>query len=484
MLSETELIELLKADALTVFGRAPETPADFNDLAVEIKKVTDGNLSRSTLMRLFGYVKTNHVPSRNTLSIVARYARYCGWADFVNHKELNLPNPALAPSDAETSSSDSADSPSAEETPTKNPAEEITEKTAQPPQEPEKTEEKIYQEVLAKVAAKYPDYEALASRKEAASRKRSIWKTVLATLILSLVILSLTIWVVHPHQKASTVSGWIWHTAGDSLHWSLNSKTGILTISGQGQMKNFEKADTKEGWKPYQDQIRSIVVENGVTSIGNNAFRRCEALRSVKLPESVTVIHETAFDRCILLDDIKLPKGLITLDNAAFYGCENLKEITIPSGITSLSFELFSFCTSMERCFIEGNVKLFCSYAFAQCHNLKEVTLPSSLQAIDTSCFTDCVSLEEMELPEGLVRVGEYAFHKCTSLRKVVIPSTVREVRRAAFEFCQVLDTIEVRALKEPDLGTAAFLGLPPTATLITPAGIDYSNWLEDFSLR
>ena len=115
-------------------------------------------------------------------------------------------------------------------------------------------------------------------------------------------------------------------TCGDNLTWVLDDE-GTLTISGTGEMADYSYFDNTS---PWGKQVKNVEIEDGVTSIGEFAFFRCQSLTSVSIPDSVTRIGEEAFGDCIKLTSVAIPSDVTSIGNNAFYGCHRLPHITIP----------------------------------------------------------------------------------------------------------------------------------------------------------
>ena len=135
---------------------------------------------------------------------------------------------------------------------------------------------------------------------------------------------------------------------GSNLSWELNHDSGIMTISGSGAMANFaygtgNDKDTPR-WMNNQDKVTTIVISEGVTTIGNEAFSSFHNLTSITIPNTITTIGEQAFLNCSNLESIVLPSALTKIGAKAFTGCENLKGIDIPNGVTAISEETFYCC--------------------------------------------------------------------------------------------------------------------------------------------
>jgi len=134
-------------------------------------------------------------------------------------------------------------------------------------------------------------------------------------------------------------------TCGSNLTWTLDDN-GTLTISGTGDMENWGYPNPSGApWK--SKSIKDIVIENGVTSIGNRAFYDCSSLTSITIPNSVTSIGNDAFEWCSSLTSITIPNSVTSIGNHAFDGCSSLTNITIPSSVTSIGNRAFYDCSSL-----------------------------------------------------------------------------------------------------------------------------------------
>ena len=157
---------------------------------------------------------------------------------------------------------------------------------------------------------------------------------------------------------------------GKDICWTL--KDGVLTVSGTGAMDNYNTVTYKAPWDAYASEIVSVVVENGITSIGDSAFFRCGSLESVSIADTVTGIGSSAFSYCKELTDLKLPAGLLKIGNDAFSNCEKLESVEIPAGVTSIG-----------------------SVAFLNCEALTSVVIPGSVSSIGQAAFSSCTALED-----------------------------------------------------------------------------------------
>ena len=178
-------------------------------------------------------------------------------------------------------------------------------------------------------------------------------------------------------------------TCEDNLTWTLDSE-GSLTISGEGIMRGYP-------WKAsHSSDIKSVIIENGITTISDSAFEECSELENVTIPSSVTYIGAYAFYKCSNLISINLPIGLETIRPAAFARCSSLTSIEIPSSVTQLFYWTFTGCSSLKSIEIPYGITSIGEEMFSGCKSLETVTLPSTIQYIVDSGFESCDSLKDV----------------------------------------------------------------------------------------
>ena len=235
---------------------------------------------------------------------------------------------------------------------------------------------------------------------------------------------------------------------GDNISWSL--KNGVLTISGNGRMYD------NYGGFDYRNDITSVVIESGVTSIGYYAFQNCIDLASVTIPNSVTSIGKRAFYYCSSLKDIILTNGITSIENYAFYGCTSLESIIIPNSVTQIDEYSFYGCTSLTDVTLSNNLKSISRQLFYGCSNLVNITIPDSISSIGASAFSGCTSLSSVIIPDSVSSIGDHAFNGCTSLSSVIIPDSVSNIYDRAFWLCTSLSRITIPS-SVLSIGSTAF---------------------------
>ena len=143
-------------------------------------------------------------------------------------------------------------------------------------------------------------------------------------------------------------------SCGDNVKYSLDTSTGVLTISGKGNMYNYLNPDAGEYEAPfYYEKITSVVINSGVTSIGNSSFSNL-SLTSITIPNSVTKIGDSAFFYCPRLTSVTIPNSVTSIGSSAFYGCTNLTNITIPDSVTKIGLSAFDYCTILKDVYYTG----------------------------------------------------------------------------------------------------------------------------------
>ena len=188
-----------------------------------------------------------------------------------------------------------------------------------------------------------------------------------------------------------------------SIIAKLSRDTNTLTISGTGEMMSFGSS-SREAWfgADCENFIQNVIVEEGVTRIGNYAFKGCTNLQTITMPNSLTQIGSYAFSECSGLNNIVIPEKVTTIGREAFRGCTSLVDVTIPNSVTEMGEAVFSYC-----------------------NNLININLPDGITSIPNSTFSNCKKLTSIEIPDTVTRIGRSAFWGCESLESVTIPANV-----------------------------------------------------------
>ena len=299
-------------------------------------------------------------------------------------------------------------------------------------------------------------------------------------------------------------------SCGKYLSWKYNAKTKILTISGTGNMPNYyssSKAGSRAPWitsDSIKNNLETVVISDGVTSIGEYAFFYCEKLKNITIPSSVKSIGMGAFYHCDALPEITIPNGAENIGKEAFKYCNGLKEVTIPGSVKNIGEGAFSNCyisadkseigieSGLEKVIIQYGTESIGDSAFYMCKKLNTIEIPDSVTSIgywafyDTGCYNDwedseddvlyignhfisayqgkstpcnikfgtktiadsaffaCGDLPAITIPDSVVSIGKHAFENCNSLKSITIPRSVTSIGNEAFYSCFDLSSITV----------------------------------------
>ena len=265
-------------------------------------------------------------------------------------------------------------------------------------------------------------------------------------------------------------------SCGENVTYTFDEDSGLLTISGTGDMQDCSSSESSP-FKDFRYYIKTIVINNGVTSIGDSAFRACGNLTSISIPDSVTDIGASAFVFCDRLKSVIIPNSVISIGDSAFVFCSSLTSINIPDGLTSIGDDTFSYCENLTNIKIPDSVTSIGKYAFNRCSKIANVTIPYGVTSIGDSAFAHCEELESIIvdekntvfdsrencnaiiksktneliygckstfIPDSVTKIGKSAFNGCVGLKSINIPESVTSIGDYAFNYCSLLDRITV----------------------------------------
>ncbi|GHT14106.1 hypothetical protein AGMMS4956_11330 [Bacteroidia bacterium] len=205
----------------------------------------------------------------------------------------------------------------------------------------------------------------------------------------------------------------------NSVTATLNTADSTLTITGTGAMAAYSTGPSAS--RTSINSIKTVVINNGVTSIGRSAFSSCSSLTSITIPNSVTSIGDAAFLYCSGLTEVTIPNSVTSIGSSAFSSCSGLTEVTIPNSVTSIG-----------------------SSAFSSCSGLTSVTIGNSVTSIESSAFSGCSGLTSVTIPNSVTSIENFAFWGCSGLTSVTIGNSVTSIEERAFEGCSGLTAINV----------------------------------------
>ena len=240
------------------------------------------------------------------------------------------------------------------------------------------------------------------------------------------------------------------------------------------------------------EEIKDLVIPNGVTCIERLAFWGCSGLTSVTIPGSVTRIGDSTFYGCngltavhisdigawckisfiqssnplklarhLFLNgeevkDLVIPNSVTSIEGSAFYGCTGLTSVTIGNSVTSIGNAAFYGCTGLTSVSIGNGVTSIGHSAFSGCSGLTSVTLGNSVTSIDNNAFSECSGLTSVIFPNSVTDIGCEAFRGCSGLTSVTIPNSVTLIRDYTFGWCSALTSITIGSGVNT-IGTQAF---------------------------
>ncbi len=268
------------------------------------------------------------------------------------------------------------------------------------------------------------------------------------------------------------------HTNGDWTYTVSNNVSTITKYNGSDTSITLPTSlggySVKHiGYSSFKDNISisSVVIPEGIETIGDYAFLNCSYLKTVKIPKSIQKIGTGSytggcFENCIRLETVTLTEGGTTeaeIHPGAFANCTALKSITIPANYKNTGNSAFAGCTSLKTLVIKGNSDEYFE------------------RTVDYSSFKDCTSLLSVEIPEGFTTIGDYAFLNCSYLKTVKIPKSIQKIGTGSytggcFENCIRLETVTLTegGTTEAEIHPGAFANCTALKSITIPA--NYKN--------
>lgn len=272
---------------------------------------------------------------------------------------------------------------------------------------------------------------------------------------------------------------------GSATDWKLDD-SGTLTIYGNGETFDFSKGNAP--WYKQRNEITNVVIEEGVTVLGDHSIEGFTNLTSITVPDSLYGLGFYAIESCPKLTELTIPGDIRQWGTPMIYDCEKLhvyltkeadsllrtlreysipytvtdadsdfiyadehsisaylgseEEIIIPAGVTRIYTEAFAYDRNIKRVILPDTLTSIENEAFLGCSSLVSVYLPDSLTQIESGAFCDCTSLESITIPSSLNTIAGQLFAGCTELREIHLPTTFVNIENGAFDGCGKLQTV------------------------------------------
>lgn len=310
---------------------------------------------------------------------------------------------------------------------------------------------------------------------------------------------------------AQTVGG----TCGENVRWRVSAQHDTLFFTGSGAMEDYE--NVHPAWYDYCQIVKSIVIGDSITVIGEQSFTNFKALESVQIgasvreigfsaffgvslrsivfPEGLTTLRSAAFEFS-MLDSVSFPASIRTIGNRAFLDCSNLKVIHIPDSAVFIGAYAFvntgyfmdwdswteeAFYIGHHLCNVQPSAtgavtvregtKTIASRAFSNCSQLSAILLPKSLTRICSGAFSLCNGLDSIVLPEGVTRAEYALFEECSGLKRVTFGHQIDSMESDVFSFCNALEHIIMPVRRPPSVHGWTFGNMSENCTIAIPCG-------------
>ena len=322
---------------------------------------------------------------------------------------------------------------------------------------------------------------------------------------------------------------------GNDVYWSFDSASGALTLSGTGDTWDytFDHLADPECDSPFyvNRDIKNIIVESGVTGLGNNLFECCFNVESISLPEGLTKIGESALNSFNKIESVTLPSSVRHIGAYAFSNWQKLKSITIPDGVTSIEPNTFLYCYGLKYVIIPKSVTSVGESAFSNCGSLTDVyyygseadrsnmtisssdnrrftgatwhyncqsgkcgdnvsylfdgetlTLSGTGDTWDYTCdvyadpicdspFSENRDIKNIIVESGITGLGDYLFDCCYNVESISLPEGLTKIGEDALNFFSIIENITIPS-SVTSIGTSAFSNCHSLKSIAIPDGV------------
>ncbi|MBO5111355.1 MAG: leucine-rich repeat protein [Clostridia bacterium] len=262
-----------------------------------------------------------------------------------------------------------------------------------------------------------------------------------------------------------------------TMDWAFEGCTNIRSVVGNIRVLQIIKQDKLTPYLEHVEITGDYDINN--RGVDEDMFYGCKKLKTCVIGEGITYIGDNAFTWCTSLVDIKLPNSLVHIGLGAFAECKSLTSITLPNNVRSIDRGAFSACKGLTSIILPYGVKTLSEKLFFNCSNLVNISIPDSVTSIEERVFMNCSSLETIKIPQGIEIIHANTFYDCSNLKEINIPSSVTDFYESVFYGCSSLADIYYQGTQEEWKSIYISTG----NSRITKAKIHYEQYhFEDLS--
>lgn len=231
--------------------------------------------------------------------------------------------------------------------------------------------------------------------------------------------------------------------------------SSLATVTLGTQERSSSSLKTIGDYAFAETAVKSVVLPDGVSTLGNYAFNKCASLATVSLGNSLTAIGNYVFSGCSAIESLVIPNSVTSIGSYAFEKCTKLTSATLGTGISSIPDYMFSSCSALTSVVLPENITGIGKYAF-QSTAFTELPLTASITEIKDYAFKSCTKLTSVAIPDRVTKLGTYVFQSCTGLESAKIGGGVTSVPNYMFHGCTNLVNVELSE-KVTSIGNSAF---------------------------
>lgn len=218
------------------------------------------------------------------------------------------------------------------------------------------------------------------------------------------------------------------------------------------------------------EEVKDLVIPEGVTSIGGHSFQDATALTSVVIPSSVTKIGDEAFAGCSSITNLSIASGVKVIGFNAFGGCSGLKEVTIPEGTEHLEPGAFYHCGQLASVSLPQSLLSIGNYAFEQCRSLTSIEIPDQVVELGARAFYECDELTSVKLSDNIPEIGDWTFTRCYKLKSINIPKNLKRLGDYSLFWCSSIEELTLPSTLT-DISSSALISCKGIRSLIVEDG-------------